>query len=134
MSIWWSLITVSRGRDRLRCPHKLAVMDTNDPALAVVAGRGADVTVVPMDDNSPLNAYRRLDVVPKSPWEVERSDYFGAIAVEHLVLDDVFDERRVLLGLAETGRERDLFAQRDRGRLRGGRPSSGYRRCRGLWS
>ncbi|HEX6710516.1 MAG TPA: phosphatase, partial [Rubrobacter sp.] len=35
----------------------VAVMDTNDPALAVVAGRGADVTVVPMDDNRPLNAY-----------------------------------------------------------------------------
>lgn len=35
----------------------VAVMDTNDPALAVVAGRGADVTVVPMDDNRPLNSY-----------------------------------------------------------------------------
>lgn len=42
----------------------VAVMDTNDPALAVVAGRGADVTVVPMDDNRPLNAYAAaLDVV-----------------------------------------------------------------------
>jgi hypothetical protein len=42
----------------------VAVMDTNDPALAVVAGRGADVTVVPMDDNRPLNAYSAaLDVV-----------------------------------------------------------------------
>jgi Phosphatase len=42
----------------------VAVMDTNDPALAVVAGRGADVTVVPMDDNRPLNAYASaLDVV-----------------------------------------------------------------------
>ncbi len=35
----------------------VAVMDTNDPALAVVAGRGADVTVVSMDDNRPLNSY-----------------------------------------------------------------------------
>lgn len=35
----------------------VAVMDTNDPAIAVVAGRGADVTVVPMDDNRPLNSY-----------------------------------------------------------------------------
>jgi Phosphatase len=35
----------------------VVVMDTNDPAFAVVANRGADVTVVPMDDNRPLNAY-----------------------------------------------------------------------------
>jgi hypothetical protein len=35
----------------------VAIMDTNDPALAVVAGRGADVTVVPMDDNRPQNSY-----------------------------------------------------------------------------
>jgi hypothetical protein len=35
----------------------VVVMDTNDPAFAVVAGRGADVTVVPMDDNRPLNSY-----------------------------------------------------------------------------
>jgi hypothetical protein len=35
----------------------VAVMDTNDPALAVVAQRGADLTVVPMDDNRPLNSY-----------------------------------------------------------------------------
>jgi hypothetical protein len=35
----------------------VAVMDTNDPALAVVARRGADLTVVPMDDNRPLNSY-----------------------------------------------------------------------------
>jgi hypothetical protein len=42
----------------------IAVMDTNDPAFAVVAGRGADVTVVPMDDNRPLNVYSTaLDVV-----------------------------------------------------------------------
>ncbi len=42
----------------------VAVMDTNDPALAVVAGRGADLTVVPMDDNRPLNAYAAaLDAV-----------------------------------------------------------------------
>jgi len=45
----------------------VVVMDTNDPAFAVVAGRGADVTVVPMDDNRPLNAYATaLDVVRKS--------------------------------------------------------------------
>ena len=35
----------------------VAVMDTNDPAFAVVAARGADATVIPMDDNRPLNAY-----------------------------------------------------------------------------
>jgi hypothetical protein len=35
----------------------VAVMDTNDPALAVVAGRGGDLTVVPMDDNRPQNSY-----------------------------------------------------------------------------
>jgi hypothetical protein len=35
----------------------VAVMDTNDPALAVVARRGADVTVVPMDDNRPQGSY-----------------------------------------------------------------------------
>jgi hypothetical protein len=45
----------------------IAVMDTNDPAFAVVAGRGADMTVVPMDDNRPLNAYSAaLDVVRKA--------------------------------------------------------------------
>jgi len=42
----------------------VAVMDTNDPALAVVAGRGAQMTLVPLDDNRPLNAYSAaLDVV-----------------------------------------------------------------------
>jgi hypothetical protein len=42
----------------------VVVMDTNDPAFAVVAGRRADVTVVPMDDNRPLNCYSTvLDVV-----------------------------------------------------------------------
>jgi hypothetical protein len=39
------------------CVPTVAVMDTNDPALALVAGRGADLTVVPMDDNRPLNSY-----------------------------------------------------------------------------
>jgi hypothetical protein len=40
------------------------VMDTNDPAFAVVAARGATVTVVPMDDNRPLNSYAAaLDVL-----------------------------------------------------------------------
>jgi hypothetical protein len=44
----------------------VVVMDTNDPAFGVVAGRGADVTVVPMDDNRPLNAYATaLDVIRK---------------------------------------------------------------------
>ena len=42
----------------------VVVMDTNDPAFAVVAGRGADATVVPMDDNRPLNSYSAaLDVL-----------------------------------------------------------------------
>ena len=35
----------------------VAIMDTNDPALAVVARRGADLSVVPMDDNRPQNSY-----------------------------------------------------------------------------
>jgi len=35
----------------------VAIMDSNDPALAVVARRGADVTVVPMDDNRPQGSY-----------------------------------------------------------------------------
>lgn len=35
----------------------VAVMDTNDPAFAVAARRGADVTAVPMDDNRPPNSY-----------------------------------------------------------------------------
>jgi len=44
----------------------VVVMDTNDPAIAVVAARGADVTVVPMDDNRPLNSYSAaLDVLKR---------------------------------------------------------------------
>ena len=35
----------------------VAVMDTNDPALAVVAQRGADLTIVAMDDNRPQTSY-----------------------------------------------------------------------------
>jgi hypothetical protein len=36
----------------------VAIMDTNDPAFAVAARRGAaDLTVVPMDDNRPQNSY-----------------------------------------------------------------------------
>lgn len=35
----------------------VAVMDTNDPAFAVAVRRGADATVVPMDDNRPPNSY-----------------------------------------------------------------------------
>lgn len=46
----------------------VAIMDTNDPALAVVAQRGADVTVVPMDDNRPLNSYAAaLEVLEAGP-------------------------------------------------------------------
>jgi hypothetical protein len=46
----------------------VAVMDTNDPALAVVAGRGADLTVVPMDDNRPQNSYAAaLEVLKGAP-------------------------------------------------------------------
>jgi len=45
-----------------------AVMDTNDPALAVVARRGADLTVVPMDDNRPQNSYAAaLEVLKGKP-------------------------------------------------------------------
>lgn len=35
----------------------VAIMDTNDPAFAVMARRGADLTAIPMDDNRPLNSY-----------------------------------------------------------------------------
>ena len=35
----------------------VAIMDTNDPAFAVAARRGADLTAIPMDDNRPLNSY-----------------------------------------------------------------------------
>ena len=46
----------------------VAVMDTNDPALAVVARRGADLTVVPMDDNRPQNSYAAaLEVLKGAP-------------------------------------------------------------------
>jgi hypothetical protein len=46
----------------------VAVMDTNDPALAVVAERGADLTVVPMDDNRPQTSYdAALDVLRAKP-------------------------------------------------------------------
>jgi hypothetical protein len=46
----------------------VAVMDTNDPALAVVASRGAEVTVVPMDDNRPQNSYAAaLEVLKVTP-------------------------------------------------------------------
>ena len=44
----------------------VAVMDTNDPALAVVAQRGADLTVVPMDDNRPQNSYAAALAVLKA--------------------------------------------------------------------
>jgi hypothetical protein len=46
----------------------VAIMDTNDPALAVVARRGADLTVVPMDDNRPLSSYASaLEVLTGRP-------------------------------------------------------------------
>jgi hypothetical protein len=35
----------------------VAVMDINDPALAVAWGEGKDVTIVPMDDNRPQHLY-----------------------------------------------------------------------------
>ena len=35
----------------------VVIMDTNDPAFAVAQRNGADVTIVPMDDNRPLSAY-----------------------------------------------------------------------------
>jgi hypothetical protein len=46
----------------------VTIMDTNDPAFAVVARRSADVTVVPMDDNCPLNSYvAALEVLKAVP-------------------------------------------------------------------
>jgi hypothetical protein len=46
----------------------VAVMDTNDPAFAVAARRGADVTAVPMDDNRPPNSYgAALEVLKGGP-------------------------------------------------------------------
>ncbi len=46
----------------------VAIMDTNDPALAVAARRGADLTVVPMDDNRPQNSYNEaLGVLKGKP-------------------------------------------------------------------
>ncbi len=44
----------------------VAIMDTNDPAFAVAAGRGADLTAIPMDDNRPLNAYAAALEIVKS--------------------------------------------------------------------
>jgi hypothetical protein len=41
-------------------------MDTNDPAFAVMAHRGADLTAIPMDDNRPLNSYAAALRVVKS--------------------------------------------------------------------
>jgi Phosphatase len=46
----------------------VAIMDTNDPALAVVAQRGADIRIIPMDDNRPLNSYVvPLEVITAGP-------------------------------------------------------------------
>lgn len=38
----------------------IAVMDTNDPALAVAKQLGADVSIIPMDDNRPLSDYQAV--------------------------------------------------------------------------
>jgi histidinol phosphate phosphatase hisN-like protein len=35
----------------------IAIMDINDPALAVAVGKGKDVVVIPMDDNRPPHLY-----------------------------------------------------------------------------
>jgi len=46
----------------------VAVMDTNDPALALAAQRGVDMTVIPMDDNRPPNSYAAaLEVLKAAP-------------------------------------------------------------------
>jgi hypothetical protein len=46
----------------------VAIMDTNDPALAVASDRGRDLTVIPMDDNRPPNSYTAaLDVLMGDP-------------------------------------------------------------------
>ncbi len=47
----------------------VAIMDTNDPALAVVARRGAKhLTGIPMDDNRPQNSYAAaLEVLQAAP-------------------------------------------------------------------
>lgn len=46
----------------------VAIMDTNDPALAVASDRGKDLTVIPMDDNRPPNGYTAaLEVLTGSP-------------------------------------------------------------------
>ena len=46
----------------------VAIMDTNDPALAVVSERGANAVVVPIDDNRPLNSYAAaLEVLKAKP-------------------------------------------------------------------
>jgi hypothetical protein len=46
----------------------VAIMDTNDPALAIAGRRGADLTVVPMDDNRPQNSYAAaLEVLRGKP-------------------------------------------------------------------
>jgi hypothetical protein len=50
----------------------VALMDTNDPALALARELGADVTIMPMDDNRPLSDY--LGVI-----ELLRS--FGNLAI-----------------------------------------------------
>lgn len=42
----------------------VGIVDTNDPALAVAKRMGADVIIIPMDDNRPLSAYlAAVDIV-----------------------------------------------------------------------
>lgn len=44
----------------------ICIMDTNDPAFAVAKGQGMDLTIVPMDDNRPMGAYKpALDLLAK---------------------------------------------------------------------
>lgn len=64
-----ALVDVEEGLDLVVADHgfagvaieagipTVAVMDTNDPALAVWKHIGADVTIIPMDDNETLSAY-----------------------------------------------------------------------------
>lgn len=58
----------------------VAMMDTNDPALAVAKRIGADVTILPMDDNRPLTSYlphietlRALGTLSYPPGDAGRS-------------------------------------------------------------
>jgi hypothetical protein len=61
---------------------------------------------------------------------VEANDH----AVEHLVLDDVPRQRRVLRGSAKARRKRGLTDRVIAWRAQAGRPASACRRCLGRWS